>query len=155
MELMCSIPNPSAIRNGGLLGWTPLRIPRDKREFGYYVLPILDGDALIGRVDARMDRKARKLVVDGIFAEKGAPTDAGSRIATSLADLATWQGATDVLVSQRGSPHVDQEHAMNPHRRPQRGGLLPRVDLGSRDLRSPYESSGRRATPPASFPQRS
>jgi uncharacterized protein len=76
-------------------------VPRDQREFGYYVLPILDGDALIGRVDARMDRKARKLVVDGIFAEKGAPTDAGSRIATSLADLATWQGATAVLVSQR------------------------------------------------------
>jgi uncharacterized protein YcaQ len=75
-------------------------VPRDKREFGYYVLPILDGDALVGRIDARIDRKARSLVVDAIFAEKGAPADAGSRIAAALTELATWQGAAEVSISR-------------------------------------------------------
>ncbi|HEX2907755.1 MAG TPA: crosslink repair DNA glycosylase YcaQ family protein, partial [Phototrophicaceae bacterium] len=32
-------------------------VPKDKRKFGYFVLPILHGDQLIGRIDPLMDRK--------------------------------------------------------------------------------------------------
>ncbi len=72
-------------------------VPKDKREFGYYVLPVLDGDRLVGRLDAAVDRRAGRLVVHRVFAEQDAPVDAGERIATALADLAGWQGATDVV----------------------------------------------------------
>ncbi|MBA2556027.1 MAG: winged helix DNA-binding domain-containing protein, partial [Chloroflexi bacterium] len=34
-------------------------VPKERRKFGYFVLPILHGDRLIGRVDPLMDRSAR------------------------------------------------------------------------------------------------
>jgi uncharacterized protein YcaQ len=46
-------------------------VPKEKREFGYYVLPILRGDRLIGRVDVQRDAKAKTLVVRRVFAEPG------------------------------------------------------------------------------------
>lgn len=76
-------------------------VPRDKREYGYYVLPILHGTALIGRVDATFDRAARVLRVDGVWAERGAPAAAGPDVAGSLHDLATWLGAESVQVGRR------------------------------------------------------
>ncbi len=44
-------------------------VPAAKRQYGYYVMPILHGDRLIGRVDSRMDRKANRLVVNTIYME--------------------------------------------------------------------------------------
>jgi uncharacterized protein YcaQ len=76
-------------------------VPRDKREYGYYVLPILHGAALIGRVDATFDRAAQVLRVDGVWAERGAPADAGPDVAGSLHDLATWLGAGSVQIGRR------------------------------------------------------
>ena len=48
-------------------------VPKAKREYGYYVLPILRGDRLIGRIEPVFDRKTGVLRVDGVFAEPGAP----------------------------------------------------------------------------------
>lgn len=41
----------------------------EKRKFGYYVLPILWGDRLVGRFDARFDRSSSTLVVLGLWLE--------------------------------------------------------------------------------------
>jgi uncharacterized protein YcaQ len=70
-------------------------VPRAKRRFGYFVLPILHGDRLIGRVDPRFDRTERRLHIQGVWAEPDAPPDAGTAVASALADLAAWRGAVD------------------------------------------------------------
>jgi uncharacterized protein len=46
-------------------------VPRPKREYGYYVLPILRGDRLIGRIDPAFDRKAGVLKVNSVHWEAG------------------------------------------------------------------------------------
>jgi uncharacterized protein YcaQ len=46
-------------------------VPAAKREYGYYVLPILRGDRLVGRIEPVFDRKTRKLDVKGVWWEPG------------------------------------------------------------------------------------
>jgi len=45
-------------------------LPRAKRVYGYFVLPILYGSTFIGRVDARADRKSGDLVIHGFWQER-------------------------------------------------------------------------------------
>jgi uncharacterized protein YcaQ len=47
-------------------------VPPAKREYGYYVLPILRGDRLVGRIEPVFDRKAGVLRVNGVWWEDGA-----------------------------------------------------------------------------------
>ncbi len=46
-------------------------VPRAKRRYGYYVLPILRGDRLVGRIDVVRDRGANALRVNGLWWEDG------------------------------------------------------------------------------------
>lgn len=73
-------------------------VPKDKRKFGYYVLPILHGDELIGRVDPSMDRKTATLTINGIWAEPTASKDklTGKVVARSIEDLAKFLGAQKI-----------------------------------------------------------
>jgi uncharacterized protein YcaQ len=72
-------------------------VPKAKREYGYYVLPILRRDRLIGRIEPAFDRKTGVLRVLGVFAEPGAPASAGPGIASATRRLARWLGATDIV----------------------------------------------------------
>jgi uncharacterized protein len=76
-------------------------VPKAKREYGYYVLPILRGDRVIGRIEPVFDRKTRVLRVEGVFAEPGAPASAGRGIAQAVRRLARWLGADEVVYSRR------------------------------------------------------
>jgi uncharacterized protein YcaQ len=72
--------------------------PKAKRKYGYYVMPILASDRLIGRVDPKMDRKTRTLHVYAIHQEPGAPDgrDAGGDIHETICSLGRFLGAERV-----------------------------------------------------------
>ena len=78
-------------------------VPRHKRKFGAYVLPILHGDKLIGRVDPLMDRKNEKLYVNAVHAETGAPRDkeTSQEIGRAIEQLSEFLGAKEVVYSAR------------------------------------------------------
>ncbi len=61
-------------------------VPKAKREYGYYVLPILAGDRIVGRIEPRFDRKTRQLEVLGAWGDT-------SRADEALANLSEWLGA--------------------------------------------------------------
>ncbi|MEH1098920.1 DNA glycosylase AlkZ-like family protein [Micromonospora sp. CPCC 205561] len=68
--------------------------PRAKRRWGYFALPILHHDRLVGKVDAAADRGAGVLRVDAIHRDvpfTGAMTEA---VRDELRDLAAWLGLT-------------------------------------------------------------
>ena len=66
-------------------------VPKTKREYGYYVLPILVGDRLVGRIEPRFDRKTRTLEVLGAWGDT-------SRADEALTGLGTFLGAERVDV---------------------------------------------------------
>lgn len=63
-------------------------VPRAKREYGYYVLPILRGDRVVGRIEPVHDRKRGELTVLGTWWEGRAYS-----VDKPLRDLARWLGA--------------------------------------------------------------
>jgi uncharacterized protein len=73
-------------------------VPKAKREYGYYVLPILHGDRLIGRIDPLFDRKSGVLRVNAVYAEPDAPADAWPQVRAAIDDLAAWVGAEEVTL---------------------------------------------------------
>ncbi|MCA1726406.1 MAG: winged helix DNA-binding domain-containing protein [Actinobacteria bacterium] len=64
-------------------------VPEAKREFGYYVLPILAGDRIVGRAEPRFDRETRTLRVLGVWGD-------ASRLPEALEGLAEFLGAESV-----------------------------------------------------------
>ena len=70
-------------------------MPKAKRQYGYFVLPVLAGDRLVGRVDPFFDRKSGELRVNAVHWE-----DEPYDIEQPLAELARFVGA-DVVTEQR------------------------------------------------------
>ena len=73
-------------------------VPEPKRQFGYYVFPLLEGDRLIGRIDMKADRKAGELTVRKLWLEPGVRASAGrlERLEAELARLARFTGVEEV-----------------------------------------------------------
>ena len=58
-------------------------VPQAKREYGYYVLPLLVGDQVVGRAEPRFDRKSGTLELLGTWGDT-------SRLDEALAELEQW-----------------------------------------------------------------
>ena len=54
-------------------------VPKAKREYGYYVLPILRGDRIVGRIDVERVKQSNTLRVNGVWWEEGVKPVASSR----------------------------------------------------------------------------
>jgi uncharacterized protein len=78
-------------------------VPKKLRKFGYYVLPILQGDNLVGRIDPFMYRKNSTLLINAVYAEKFAPKtkESGQAVALAIEGLADFLGAKNVSYSTK------------------------------------------------------
>jgi uncharacterized protein len=79
-------------------------VPKDKRRWGYYVLPFLQGDRLVARVDLKADRKERRLHVLAAYLEpKCQPASVADALAIELRTLAAWLSLDSVAVAPHGN----------------------------------------------------
>jgi uncharacterized protein YcaQ len=70
--------------------------PAAKRRWGYYALPVLHGDRLVGKLDAAADRKASVLRVNGIHEDVTFTPAMTKGVQAELQDLASWLGLSEV-----------------------------------------------------------
>lgn len=77
--------------------------PPAKRQFGYYVLPFVLGDRIVGRVDLKADRAAGALLVQAAWHEPGVdPGSVAGPLHDELAEMARWLELDRIEVAARG-----------------------------------------------------
>jgi uncharacterized protein YcaQ len=76
--------------------------PAPQREWGYYCLPILYKDRLVGRLDPRLDRKNGKLHLEALYLEPGIELEHGmiSEIALAMKDFMKFHNANELIIEQ-------------------------------------------------------
>lgn len=66
--------------------------PAASRRWGYWALPVLDGERLVGKVDATADRRGGVLHVDAVHEDVAFDADLRGRVETEVERLAAWLG---------------------------------------------------------------
>jgi uncharacterized protein YcaQ len=100
----------------------------EKRRFGYYCLAILHRGQLVGRIDPKMERDTRRLLVRTAYLEPGVAVDEPllDGLAAALRDLARFLGATSIAVERSEpaglAPRLRERVAGTPKRRRRAAG---------------------------------
>jgi uncharacterized protein len=77
--------------------------PESKRKFGYYVLPFLHGEKLVGRLCLKADRENKVLKANQAHIEAGCdPAATSAAMAEQLKLMASWLQLSDVEVGRKG-----------------------------------------------------
>jgi uncharacterized protein len=71
--------------------------PADKRRWGYYALPVLYGDRLVGKLDATADRAEGALRVDAVHEDAPFDDETHDAVLAEVLDLARWLELDPVL----------------------------------------------------------
>ena len=66
--------------------------PAAKRRWGYFALPVLHGDELVGKVDATADRKRSVLDVHAIHEDVRFTKTVAKAVRAEIEALASWLG---------------------------------------------------------------
>jgi hypothetical protein len=107
--------------------------PAAKRRWGYYVLPILFGDRLVGRIEPRIDRKAKSVRILSLTWERGFNPIEAPGLPAALSDALNSYlefGEAEALVPPLGAAHRSLFRAI-AERVP-----LGRAPTGGRSIRS-------------------
>ena len=72
--------------------------PKDKRRWGYFALPVLHEDRLVGKVDATADRKGSELTVNAIHEDVRFTRGITKAVYAELESLASWLGLEAVAL---------------------------------------------------------
>ncbi len=90
--------------------------PKKKRVYGYYVMPILHGERLIGRLDPKIDRQKKILHVYAVHAEENGPETAevGRAIHQAVRQLGQFLGANEIQYGDKKPPGWDTELISEP-----------------------------------------
>lgn len=70
--------------------------PKAKRRWGYFALPVLHHDQLVGKVDATVDRKGSRFDVNAVHQDVRFTRAITGAVNAEIAALATWLGLDDV-----------------------------------------------------------
>ena len=91
-------------------------VPKEKRKYGYYVLPFLLNENLVARVDLKTFRSTGKLLVKGIHLEKGVdPEMVLSELSEEIKKLSNFLDLPQVSVTSRSKPAVLLSSFLNSH----------------------------------------
>jgi hypothetical protein len=76
--------------------------PAPKRKWGYFCLPILHHDKLVGRFDPTLDRQTGTLVIHALYLENGAQPDEEliAGVASAMRDFMKFHKATDLVIEK-------------------------------------------------------
>ncbi|MEI3867151.1 crosslink repair DNA glycosylase YcaQ family protein [Microbacterium sp. CCNWLW134] len=66
--------------------------PAASRRWGYFALPILHGDRLVGKLDAALDRRAGTLRINAVHEDETFTSSVSEAVDAEIDDLARWLG---------------------------------------------------------------
>jgi uncharacterized protein YcaQ len=74
-------------------------VPKAKREFGFFVMPVLDGDRLVGRVDPAFDRRSGTLTINALHWERDVRLSKAleRRVRRAIEELGRFLSASEIV----------------------------------------------------------